>query len=98
MELDAAKESYLKGKYTALNVILDRIDTLVRFYPEHIYREDRIFFPASLGYLTEQQEETMLGEMWEWDRRMIHDKYAAVIDTLEGTLEAVPERPRELRS
>ncbi len=96
-ELEAAKETYLQGKYLALNAVLDKTGDLIRFYPGHIRREDDVFFPASLGYMSQPQEDAMLAEFLDWDRRMIHEKYAAVVDALEHTLAAIPEPSRRAR-
>ncbi len=96
-ELDAAKQTYLKGKYPALEVIVDKLNALVGFFPGHFKSEDEVFFPASMGYLTQQEQQAMLAEFWDWDRKMIHEKYRAIVDELERTLEAMPEAPRGLR-
>ncbi len=93
-ELDGAKQAYLEGKYLALNAILDKLNALISFYPGHVKVEDETFFPAAMGYLSAPEQEAMLAEFWEWDRHMIHEKYAAVVARLEGTLEAIPEAPR----
>lgn len=93
-ELDEAKQAYLSGHYMALNTIVEKLDALVRFYPGHIQLEDRTFFPASMVYLTQQEQQAMLNEFWEWDRSMIHEKYRSVVDELERKLAAMPEAPR----
>ncbi|MFH0960358.1 MAG: hypothetical protein V1897_16825 [Pseudomonadota bacterium] len=56
---------------------------LVEFYPEHITKEDKVFFPRSENYLSEKEQETMLQEFWEFDQRMIHDKYRSVVEDLK---------------
>ena len=55
---------------------------LARVHPEHIRKEDQVFFPASMTYLTQEEKATMLGEFWEFDLRMIHEKYEAVVEAL----------------
>lgn len=83
-ELVAAKESYLKGNKGALATIMDKMEGLVSLYPEHIKKEDRVFFPASMKYFSREEQEVMLKEMWEFDRGMIHEKYKIVAGILEG--------------
>ena len=83
-ELVAAKESYLKGDKGALATITDKLEGLFNLYPEHIRKEDRIFFPASMKYFSREEQEVMLKEMWEFDRGMIHEKYKTVATILEG--------------
>jgi hemerythrin-like domain-containing protein len=83
-ELVAAKERYLKGDKGALVTIADNMEGLFNLYPEHIRKEDRVFFPASMKYFSREEQEVMLKEMWEFDRGMIHEKYKTVAETLEG--------------
>ena len=81
-ELVAAKEDYVKGKNT-LNIILDKFDTLVDFYPRHIEKEDKDFFLNSEKYFSEDELQNMLNEFWEFDKKMIHEKYKMVIEDLK---------------
>ncbi|MEJ2355484.1 MAG: hemerythrin domain-containing protein [candidate division WOR-3 bacterium] len=81
-ELVAAKEDYVKGKNT-LNIILDKFDTLVDFYPKHIEKEDKNFFINSEKYFTADELQEMLKEFWEFDKKMIHEKYKIVIEELK---------------
>jgi hemerythrin-like domain-containing protein len=83
-ELVAAKESYLRGDKGALATIGNKMEGLFTLYPEHIRKEDRVFFPASMKYFSREEQEAMLKEMWEFDRSMIHEKYKMVAAILEG--------------
>jgi hemerythrin-like domain-containing protein len=82
-ELVKAKEDYIKGKDT-LNIILDKLDVLVEFYPKHIEKEDKNFFPNSEKYFTEDELQDMLKEFWEFDKKMIHEKYKMVVEELKS--------------
>lgn len=77
-----ANTRYRNGEETALGDIAGKLQTLVEFYPKHIQKEDQIFFPASRAYFTEEEDQAMLAEFWEFDRRMIHEKYLSVIEGL----------------
>ncbi len=81
-ELTQAKEDYLTGKADALHTTLDKLNALVGFYPEHITKEDRVFFPNSEKYFSQEEQQGMLQEFWEFDRYMIHDKYKSVVEHL----------------
>jgi hemerythrin-like domain-containing protein len=83
-ELVAAKERYLKRDKGALATITDKLEGLFNLYPEHIRKEDRVFFPASMKYFSREEQEAMLKEMWVFDRGMIHEKYIMVAAILEG--------------
>ena len=78
-----ANTRYRNGNEAALAEIVDNLKTLVEFYPKHIGKEDRVFFPASRAYFTEEEDQAMLAEFWEFDRKMIHEKYRSVVKNLE---------------
>ncbi|MDD3715221.1 MAG: hemerythrin domain-containing protein [Atribacterota bacterium] len=78
-ELVDSKNQYITGDMTAEKVMLEKLKTLVNFYPAHIKKEDDIFFPASMKYLTNQEQERMLNKFWDFDRTMIHSKYQSVV-------------------
>ena len=79
-ELVEAKEQYLQGDTQALTVILDKLNALADFYPEHIRKEDEEFFPNSEAYLAEDEQNKMLQSFYEFDQHMIHEKYKMVVD------------------
>jgi hemerythrin-like domain-containing protein len=81
--LVAANSRYRNGDGTALADIVDKLKTLIEFYPKHIEKEDKTFFPASRAYFTEQEDQAMLADFYEFDRKMIHEKYESVVEELE---------------
>jgi hypothetical protein len=46
-------------------------------------REDKKFFYPSIGYFTQQEQEARLQEFWDFDRKLIHEKYTKVLDEIE---------------
>ena len=82
-KLIEANSRYRNGDKSALTDIIGQLRTLVDFYPKHIEKEDKVFFPASRAYFTEQEDQAMLDEFWEFDKKMIHEKYKSVIEALE---------------
>jgi hemerythrin-like domain-containing protein len=82
-ELVAAKEDYVKNQNT-LEIILQKLNVLVDFYPKHIEKEDKNFFLNSEKYFTEDELQDMLEEFWEFDKKMIHEKYKMVVEDLKG--------------
>jgi hemerythrin-like domain-containing protein len=82
-ELVEAKEKYLQGQTGALEGILDKLDALVNFYPEHIEKEDKVFFPATEEYFSQEEQDAMLEEFWEFDKEMIHEKYRSLVKQLQ---------------
>ena len=82
-DLLEAKHKYLQGQTDALQVVLEKLNALVNFYPEHIEKEDKIFFPASEEYFSQEEQDAMLEEFWEFDRNMIHEKYKSLVEHLD---------------
>lgn len=83
-ELVEANTRYRNGDSAALEDIARCLHTLVDFYPRHIEKEDKVFFPASRAYFSEAEDQAMLAEFWAFDREMIHEKYKSVVDALKG--------------
>ena len=82
-ELVEANDRYRAGDDSALDTIAEKLATLTDFYPKHIEKEDKGFFPACRAFLSEIEEKAMLEAFWEFDRKMIHEKYRQVVEGLE---------------
>jgi hemerythrin-like domain-containing protein len=82
-ELVEANTRYRTGDASALADIASKLHTFVEFYPKHIQKEDKVFFPASRTYFTDEEDQAMLAEFWEFDRKMIHEKYKSVVEGLQ---------------
>lgn len=68
-------------------VIIERLGALVKIYPEHIRKEDQVFFPNAERYLSPDEQAAMVREFFEFDRAMIHEKYRAVVEQLAHAAE-----------
>lgn len=79
-----ANTRYRNGDETALADITAKLQILTEFYPKHIEKEDKVFFPSSRNYFTDEEDQAMLAEFWEFDRNMIHEKYRSLVDGFEG--------------
>ena len=79
-----ANTRYRNGDETALVDITAHLKTLTDFYPKHIEKEDKFFFPSSMTYFSDEEDHAMLEEFWEFDRNMIHDKYKSLVEEFEG--------------
>jgi hemerythrin-like domain-containing protein len=82
-KLIEAKDRYAQKDKRALSDMLSHMETLVKFYPKHIEKEDKHFFIPCMDYFTEQERDVMLNEMWEFDKNMIHDKYTKIVENYE---------------
>ncbi|MGC8657856.1 MAG: hemerythrin domain-containing protein [Desulfomonilaceae bacterium] len=84
-ELVEANRRYRSGDSAALTIIRNKLQFLADFYPKHIQKEDKIFFPSMMKYLSESEQKSMIEEFWEFDRNLIHEKYRLVIESLDRT-------------
>jgi len=75
--------NYRKGDNDSLDKITTHLKTLVEFYPQHMKKEDEIFFPASMAYFSDEEDQAMLVNFCDFDRKMIHEKYKALVKSLE---------------
>jgi len=50
---------------------------------QHIKKEDAVFFPNTEKYFTADELDRMLEEFWEFDRKMIHEKYRKLVVGLD---------------
>lgn len=82
-ELIRATDSYQGGKKKKLDEIILLMKQLVEFYPKHINKEDKQFFFDCLEYFNARENDAMLGEFWEFDRKLIHEKYAEIVEVLQ---------------
>ena len=80
--LSAANERHSRGA-DARTEIMFELDRLVTLYPLHIRKEDKQFFPAAMGYLSQAEQNAMLEEFWEFDKTMIHEKYKRLVEENE---------------
>ncbi|OPY87133.1 MAG: Hemerythrin HHE cation binding domain protein [Smithella sp. PtaU1.Bin162] len=75
-----AKDKYLQGDESKLAEIVFLARELCDFYPQHIEKEDKHFFYPCQEYFTKEEQTRMLEEFWEFDRKMIHEKYNKVFE------------------
>ena len=78
-----AKNRYSNSDLTSLKDIVAYVTELVSFYPAHIEKEDKHFFYPILDYFSKQEQEDMLAEFWEFDKKLIHEKYQKIVGELE---------------
>jgi len=83
-ELVKAKEDYLREEPEAVNQILFCLDRLTAMYPRHILKEDQHFFISAMPYFTPEEKDAMLARMWEFDRKLIHEKYEGTVSAIEN--------------
>jgi len=81
--LIAAKELYRKDDKGSVKEVIECIEALVEFYPRHILKEDAGFFIPVMTYFTPQEQEAMLIEFHEFDRKLVHERYDRIVGKIE---------------
>ena len=82
-ELFAANAAYANGDFSNTAVIAEKLSFLAGFYPVHIQKEDKVFFPETEKYFSDSELGKMLNEFWEFDQKMIHEKYNKTYEVLK---------------
>jgi hemerythrin-like domain-containing protein len=82
--LVAAKDAVVGGDTGRLDEVLEVTGKLVEFYPEHIRKEDKVFFPETERHYDKAELDAMLKEFYDFDMQMIHEKYVNTVEALES--------------
>lgn len=82
--LAEAKDQYAAGDRARTADVAEILQQLTELYPAHIEKEDKRLFLPAMEYYTADEQAAMLGEFWEFDRKLIHEKYRAVVEQREG--------------
>ena len=77
-----SKTRWVNGELGAIVQVKENLSKLVELYPPHIHKEDRMFFQQTMKYFSEEELNALLQESYEFDRKMIHEKYGKVIESL----------------
>jgi hemerythrin-like domain-containing protein len=83
--LAQARERFLQRETAARDEILDCLQILVKFYPPHIETEDRHFFLPVMSYFTPEEQAGLLAQGMEFDRKLMHERYQAIVASWETT-------------
>lgn len=81
-ELAELNEQYKQGRSEVVSKIVEIVSWLAAFYPKHIKKEDAVFFPDTERYFSNEELDDMLRQFWEFDRKMIHEKYQRVYESI----------------
>lgn len=82
--LAEARENTAVENHSRVSGVVEIIKKLVNLYPKHIEKEDKHFFMPVMGYFTESEKQGMLAEGYEFDQKLIHEKYQAVVENFEN--------------
>ena len=91
-ELVVARNRFFSGDSGAINTIVEKMQFLTEFYPRHIDKEDAHFFIAVMKYFTPEEQQGLLEEGHEFDRKMIHKKYDMLVGEIEARRNITPPK------
>ena len=86
VDLVLANKQYENGDASRDKIIYEKLFFLTQLYPVHIKKEDNVFFLETEKYFSADEQEKMLIEFWEFDRKMIHEKYNQIYESLKALL------------
>ena len=73
-----------EGDASVMSDVGGHLAELAEFYPRHIETEDHTFFKPAMEYFDKDERAAMEHEFEQFDRAMIHAKYARVAEDLEA--------------
>lgn len=76
------KAKYMTGDLEALQKIVVILQELAEFYPQHIQKEDKHFFPSADTYLNEEEILEITKMFERHDESPIHEQYVQIVDEL----------------
>ena len=81
-DLLSANADYRAGDIAVAGKVQGLLTEFVTFYPPHMEKEEREFFVACGAYLTKKDDDQILAEFLEFDRRLIHEHYRRIVGEL----------------
>lgn len=78
----AANNRYLDGDDTSQEII-SYLKQLTQFYPQHIKKEDEHFYYPIMDYFGTEENDKIMGEFVEFDKKILHWKYQKVETVLK---------------
>lgn len=77
------KNAYAEQKEKSVYAVTKPLRELIEFYPKHIEKEDKRFFIPIMEYFSKEEKDALLKEGDQFDKTLIHEKYAKVVDQAE---------------
>lgn len=82
--ISAQREQAMLGNESAFSEIAKLVCKIAQLYPVHIEKEDKMFFLPIMAYFSREEQDVMLAQFAEFDRRLIHEKYKNIVVQLES--------------
>ncbi len=81
---DASRRRRAGGGTESVQAIRDALHRIVRFYPRHIATEDKEYFHQVMDCFDQGEQQAMLREFDEVEKRVLHERYREMVEEHEG--------------
>lgn len=78
-QLEGAADRWEDGEESARDEIANALQELAGLYPDHIETEDDRFFIPVMDYFSEEEQEDMMEEMWDFDHELFTELYETCV-------------------
>ena len=85
-ELIDATKLFSTGSTKSPIDVVTILEEITEFYPRHIKKEDKEFFFPVMEYFTKKEQDAMLSEFYDFDRKMVHEIYTAIVENHEKNI------------
>ncbi len=82
-KLESARRQQVDKKI-AITEITKHMETLIKWYPVHIEKEDKHFFISAMNYLSAEEQAAMLEKLREFDRSFTQQRFVGIIKDFEA--------------
>ncbi len=76
---------HLAGEADAVSTLHEWMSELADIYTEHVHKEDRGYFRATLDYFDDDEKDAMRRDFDDFDRRITLLRYESLAEELEAT-------------
>lgn len=87
-----AWQKHADGHRSAKETLRNKLEILTTFYPEHMRKEDEIFFPKALTYFSHDDQDSMLREFSKFDENSGFEEYLTIPCQLELLAAGTPQQ------
>jgi hemerythrin-like domain-containing protein len=81
---EASRKRRAGGEAESVRAIMDTLHRIVQFYPRHIATEDKEYFHQVMECFDQGEQEAMLREFDEVEKRVLHERYQDMVREHEG--------------
>lgn len=74
---------FTKGNFSNISKLKELICDFYSILKKHVDKEDSIFFPQSMKFFSEKEQERMLEKFRDFDQGVMHEKYRKLVSEFE---------------